>query len=102
MKSVAKKLVRIHPTIPKAVIINGYNCPAPPFALTISADDDKMTNAAQVDSAKDPNKSAPIPATSPTLSPTLSAMVAGFFGESSGNPSSTFPTISAPTSAALV
>lgn len=43
-----------------------------------------MTKAAHVDSANDPNKSAPIPATSPTLSPTLSAIVAGFFGLSSG------------------
>jgi len=39
-----------------------------------------------VDSAKDPNKSALIPATSPTLSPTLSAIVAGFLGLSSGKP----------------
>lgn len=38
---------------------------------------EEMTSAAQVDSAKDPNKSADIPATSPTLSPTLSAIVAG-------------------------
>jgi len=38
------------------------------------------TNAAHVDSAKEPNKSALIPATSPTLSPTLSAIVAGFLG----------------------
>lgn len=61
-----------------------------------------ITKAAQVDSAKEPNKSAPIPATSPTLSPTLSAIVAGFLGESSGKSYSTFPTKSAPTSAALV
>jgi hypothetical protein len=61
-----------------------------------------MTNEAQVDSANDPNKSALIPATSPTLSPTLSAIVAGFLGLSYGNPDSTFPTRSAPTSAALV
>ena len=46
--------------------------------------------------------SAPMPATSPTLSPTLSAIVAGFRGSSSGMPASTFPTRSAPTSAALV
>lgn len=39
-----------------------------------------MTKAAHVDYANDPNKSAPIPATSPTLSPTLSAIVAGFLG----------------------
>jgi len=55
-----------------------------------------------VDSAKDPNKSAPIPAISPTLSPTLSAIVAGFLGESSGRFYSTFPTRSAPTPAAFV
>ena len=46
--------------------------------------------------------SAPIPATSPTLSPTLSAITAGLRGSSSGIPASTFPTRSAPTSAALV
>ena len=46
--------------------------------------------------------SAAIPAQSPTLSPTLSALVAGFRGSSSGIPASTFPTRSAPTSAALV
>jgi hypothetical protein len=55
-----------------------------------------------VDSARDPNKSAPIPAISPTLSPTLSAMVPGFYGESSGRSMRFFPTRSAPTSAALV
>jgi len=60
------------------------------------------TKAAEVDSAKDPNKSEPIPAISPTLSPTLSAIVAGLEGLSSSIPYSTFPTKSAPTSAALV
>ena len=55
-----------------------------------------------MDPTYDSNKSAPIPATSPTLSPTLSAMVAGFNGWSSGIPASTFPTRSAPTSAAFV
>ena len=49
-------------------------------------DVDEITRAAQVDSAKEPNKSALIPATSPTLSPTLSAIVAGFLGLSSGRP----------------
>merc|ERR1719445_1811012 len=39
---------------------------------------------------------------SPTLSPTLSAMHAGFLGSSSSIFCSTFPTKSAPTSAALV
>ena len=43
-----------------------------------------------------------MPAQSPTLSPTLSAMVAALRGSSSGIPASTFPTRSAPTSAALV
>lgn len=43
-----------------------------------------ITRAAHVDSANEPNKSAPMPATSPTLSPTLSAIVAGFLGLSSG------------------
>lgn len=47
---------------------------------------EEITKEAQVDSAKDPNKSALIPATSPTLSPTLSAIVAGFLGLSSGRP----------------
>lgn len=62
----------------------------------------ETTRAAHVDSAKDPKRSAPIPATSPTLSPTLSAIVAGFLGESSGRSYSSFPTRSAPTSAAFV
>ena len=57
---------------------------------------------AQVDSARDPKRSAPIPAISPTLSPTLSAMVPGLRCESSGIYSPTFPARSAPTSAALV
>lgn len=47
-------------------------------------------------------KSAAIPAQSPTLSPTLSAITAGFLGSSSGIPSSSFPTKSAPISAAFV
>ena len=55
-----------------------------------------------IDPTYDSKRSAPIPATSPTLSPTLSAMVAGFKGWSSGIPASTFPTRSAPTSAAFV
>jgi len=65
-------------------------------------DEQETTRAAQVDSAREPNKSAPIPAISPTLSPTLSAMVPGFKGESSGSFSPTLPARSAPTSAALV
>jgi hypothetical protein len=60
------------------------------------------TRAAQVASAREPNKSAPIPAISPTLSPTLSAIVPGLLGESSSRPAHTLPAKSAPTSAALV
>lgn len=62
----------------------------------------EMTKAAHVDSAKEPNRSAPMPATSPTLSPTLSAIVAGFLGLSSGRFCYTLPTKSDPKSAALV
>lgn len=61
-----------------------------------------ITKAAHVASAKEPNKSALIPATSPTLSPTLSAIVAGFLGLSSGRLDYTFPTKSEPKSAAFV
>ena len=43
-----------------------------------------------------------MPAQSPTLSPTLSAITAGLRGSSSGMPASILPTMSAPTSAALV
>ena len=50
----------------------------------------------------DSKRSAHYPAQSPTLSPTRSAITAGFRGSSSGIPSSTFPTKSAPTSAAFV
>ena len=57
---------------------------------------------ASIEPQYDSYRSAPIPATSPTLSPTLSAIVAGLRGSSSGMFSSTFPTRSAPTSAALV
>lgn len=57
----------------------------------------EMTSAAM-----DSNRSAPRAEQSPTLSPTKSAMTAGLRGSSSGMPCSTFPTRSAPTSAALV
>ena len=67
-----------------------------------SEETEESTSAAQVDSAKDPNRSAPIPAMSPTLSPTLSAITAGLRGSSSGMSFSTLPTKSAPTSAAFV
>ena len=55
-----------------------------------------------IDPTYDSQRSEPIPAISPTLSPTLSAIVAGFLGSSSGIFCSILPTISAPTSAALV
>ena len=42
------------------------------------------------------------PTQSPTMSPTRSAMTAGLRGSSSGMPASILPTMSAPTSAALV
>ncbi|CAB5043431.1 unannotated protein [freshwater metagenome] len=59
-------------------------------------------NAATSVTAYDSKRSAAMPAQSPTLSPTLSAIVAALRGSSSGMPCSTFPTRSAPTSAALV
>jgi hypothetical protein len=75
--------------IPKAIKTKGYikfvmNLLQPAGVATKEVDE--ITKAAQVDSAKEPKRSALIPATSPTLSPTLSAMVAGFFGLSSGSP----------------
>ena len=60
------------------------------------------TIAPMFSAAVDSKRSAPRPAQSPTLSPTRSAMTAGFRGSSSGIPASTFPTRSAPTSAAFV
>ncbi len=68
--------------IPNAIRFNGYIKLAmlmwsQPVACNVV---EEMTRAAQVDSAKEPNKSALMPATSPTLSPTLSAMVAGLRG----------------------
>ena len=67
-----------------------------------STEVDATTKAAQVDSAREPKRSAPIPAISPTLSPTLSAMTPGFDGSSSFKSEITFPARSEPTSAALV
>lgn len=70
--------------------------------LTNSGDVELITRHAQVASAKDPNKSDPIPAMSPTLSPTLSAITPGFLMLSSGKSYTTFPTMSDPISAAFV
>lgn len=100
------KAVIIHTIIPTAEAIKGYistsmDVVSKPFFSYFNCEAD-TTNAAHVASAKEPNKSAPMPAISPTLSPTLSAIVAGFLGLSSGRSCSSFPTRSAPTSAALV
>jgi len=95
--------VNIQINIPNAEIINGNNIVDPPLLYNnLLSYEAIMTIHAQVDSANEPNKSAPIPAISPTLSPTLSAIVAGFFGLSSAKFSSNLPTKSAPTSAAFV
>jgi len=96
--------VIIETKIPIAVTKRGYHKLSIETEVSPTAINEapETTNEADVDSAKEPNKSDPIPATSPTLSPTLSATVAGFFGESSSRDYSTLPTKSAPTSAALV
>lgn len=84
VKLVAKKLVTKQTNIPTAVINSGKYI-APGLAIN-SFDVALTTRAAQVLSANDPNKSAPIPAISPTLSPTLSAMTPGLDGSSSSKP----------------
>jgi len=71
-------------------------------ACTRSARVEPRIMAPMFSAAVDSNRSAPRPAQSPTLSPTRSAITAGLRGSSSGMPASTFPTRSAPTSAALV
>ena len=91
-----KKVPKIETKIPVAAKNRGKNTKLLVPAAAAN------TIAPIIDPTYDSNRSAPIPATSPTLSPTLSAIVAGFLGSSSGIPASTFPTKSAPTSAALV
>ena len=100
-KSVATKDTAPHTRMPTEEMYRGNTSESHP-ADTRSCDCAAITSAAQVASAKEPNRSEPMPATSPTLSPTLSAMVAGLRGSSSGMPATTFPARSAPTSAALV
>jgi len=100
VKWVAKKVVTNETRIPIAVNISGKYMASE--VLTSSSEVAPITKAAQVDSARDPNKSDPIPAISPTLSPTLSAITPGLDGSSSGKPWTTFPARSEPTSAALV
>ena len=83
-KLVAKNDVTNETMIPTAVIKSGkYIASA---SLIKSGEVAPTTRAAHVDSARDPNKSDPIPAISPTLSPTLSAMTPGFEGSSSSSP----------------
>jgi len=101
MKLVATNVVTKQTMVPKAMTDTGKNI-ALGFSVQNFSTVEDTTKVALVDSANEPKRSAPIPATSPTLSPTLSAIVPGFFGESSGNSFSTLPTKSAPTSAALV
>lgn len=72
-RSVANKVVSRHTRIPAALMMSGKHM-ATKFLSVPKEDSDEITKAAQVDSAKDPNRSAPIPAISPTLSPTLSAI----------------------------
>ena len=84
MMLVAKKDVTNDTTIPAAVIKRGKSMAFSVFNSSIEVE--PTTKAAHVDSAKEPNKSAPIPAISPTLSPTLSAMTPGFDGSSSSSP----------------
>ena len=92
---------RMIPTAAMSIgAITALNCMVlSPLPMNAAA---PRAEVASIDPQYDSYKSAPIPATSPTLSPTLSAIVAGFLGSSSGIPASTFPTRSAPTSAALV
>jgi len=75
---VAAKLARKIAIIPTPEMMSGYI-----KLLKFSKKVILINKAAQVLSAKQPNKSAFIPATSPSLSPTLSAIVAGFLMESS-------------------
>ncbi|CAB4950003.1 unannotated protein [freshwater metagenome] len=95
-RSRVMKIPIIAVTIPIAGTIRGKINPASPKPAL------PRIKAATSVTAYDSNRSAAIPAQSPTLSPTLSAIVAGLRGSSSGIPCSTFPTRSAPTSAAFV
>ena len=62
----------------------------------------KPTKHTAVPTRKPVGKPTREPTQSPTMSPTRSAMTAGLRGSSSGMPASILPTMSAPTSAALV
>jgi hypothetical protein len=84
VKVVAKNYVMKETKIPTAVIKSGKYMASGVVASPTEVD--PTTKAAHVDSARDPKRSAPIPAISPTLSPTLSAMTPGFEGSSSSRP----------------
>ena len=92
----------IEKRIPIDAISIGSKIGARPPKASVDKVSLPKTIVAKTVATYEPKRSAPIPATSPTLSPTLSAIVAGLRGSSSGMPASTFPTRSAPTSAALV
>ncbi len=96
------KMPNIDKNTPIAAIIIGANTAFCCIVGFKTNADDPRADVDSIDPQYDSYKSAPIPATSPTLSPTLSAIVAGLRASSSGMPASTFPTKSAPTSAALV
>ena len=97
------KKATIENMIPAAATNNGNTtADIPPNESPLVTTVAPNTIVAKSVDTNEPNRSAPIPATSPTLSPTLSAITAGLRGSSSGIPASTFPTRSAPTSAALV
>src|SRR5688500_15009674 len=88
-------------TIPSPAMTMGRRMgESPPKLSPVATTSRPSTMVARMVATYEPKRSAPIPATSPTLSPTLSAMVAGLRGSSSGMPTSTLPTRSAPTAAA--
>lgn len=71
--SVANRVVIKQTIIPIELIRRGNNIGVKLW-LVPKDEMEATTSAAHEDSAKEPNKSEPIPAISPTLSPTLSAM----------------------------
>merc|ERR1719253_2099329 len=75
-KDFRTKRVAIPTKMPVAEMRMGYIMAHHPSALK-SGEEAANTKAAQEASAKEPKRSAPIPAMSPTLSPTLSVMHAG-------------------------
>src|SRR4029453_9384814 len=102
LRGVTARMPMIEVITPTARTNSGNITPAmAPTSVPANAAAPRISDATSVTSY-DSNRSAAIPAQSPTLSPTLSAIVAALRGSSSGIPTSTLPTRSAPTSAALV